>query len=464
MAETVPPRWAVVTLGVTWAVTMFIVWVADDEPAIALGLLLAVPVTLCALHIVVQFLMAPSPFVSLLAIGVVLAVSVNFRHRSFDDKSIDAQILLRLAGFALFFILGAPAIFRRLLSGIELEPLLWIAFLVCLIASSTYSADPIQSLVATSSALGGFLFLWSFCDVYGRQALIRVMTAACLIMSIGSVVIYFTAPSLGRLSDWNAAGQYEITSRLQGLFGNPNGAGGSAAPSFLLALLLPRRRGAGIGHGAMLCAFAIVTVLSDNRMALIAWAGCLAIIYICRGNFGVRAIVVLLVGAVTTLAAYALGDVLLSGIARSGRSDEVLSLTGRTEIWRVSLGLWSEHPILGLGYGSSPFALSASVDLFGAVGNTHNTYLEILFSSGVIGLGLLIASLAITLRRAAARRRYSEFGIVVFFLIYGLTEAVIFSVAGLTMLLFFSSLILTFAPDRPICRTLGYGEASLQKA
>ncbi len=452
VVETGSPRCPVVLLGVTWAAAMAIVWVADDEPTIALGLLLAIPVTLFALHIVVQFLTVPSSIASLVAIGVVLAVSINFRHRGFEDKSIDAQVLLRLAGFALFFVLSASVVVRRLLSGIKPEPLLWITLLAWLIVSSSYAADPVQSFVAASSALGGFLFLWSFCELYGRQSLVRVMTATCLVLSIGSIVIYFTNPSLGRLSDWNAAGQYEITTRLQGLFGNPNGAGGSAAPSFLLALLLQRRRGAGIGHGVMLCVFAIVAILSNNRMALIASAGCLASIYICQRNFGFRAIVVLLVGTVTTLAVYALGEVLFTGIARSGNSDEVLSLTGRTEIWRVALKLWSDQPILGLGYGSSPFALSESPDLFGAVGNTHNTYLEVLFSSGVLGLGLLITSLAITLRRAFARRRFSELGIVVFFLIYGLTEAVIFSVAGLTMLLFFSSVILTFGPDRPSCR------------
>jgi O-antigen ligase len=445
----VSPRPAIVALGGLWVVAMISVWVADDEPAIGLGLLLAIPVTFCALHIVAQFLMAPSPLASLLAIGVVLAVSVNFRHRGFDDKSIDSQILLRSTGIALFFVLSAPMAIRRLLSGIELEPLLWIALLACLVASSSYAAAPVQSLVAALSALGGFLFLWAFCEVYGRQSLIRVITAACLVLSIGSIVIYFTAPSLGRLSDFNAAGQYEFTSRLQGFFGNPNGAGASAAPSLLLALLLQRRRGIGIGHIAMLGIFAIVTVMSNNRMALIASAGCLATVYICQGNFVVRAIVVLLAGAMTTFAAYALGEVLLASIARSGSSEEILSLTGRTEIWRVALELWAEHPILGLGYSSSPFALKESPDLLHAAGNTHNTYLEILFSSGPLGFGLLVTALAITLKRAAARRRYSELAIVIFFAIYGLTEAVIFSVAGLPMLLFFSSLILTFTPDRP---------------
>jgi O-antigen ligase len=437
---------------------MISVWAADDEPALGLGLLLAIPVMLCALHIVAQFLMVPSPFASLLAIGVVLAVSVNFRHRSFDDKSIDAQILLRLTGFALFFILSARVTVRRLLLGIELEPLLWIALLACLVASSTYAAAPIQSLVGALSALGGFLFLWSFCEVYGRQSLIRVMTAACLVLSIGSIIIYFTVPSLGRLSDWNAAGQYEFTSRLQGFFGNPNGAGASVAPCLLLALLLQRRRGLGIGHIAMLGVFAIVTVLSNNRMALIASAGSLATVYICQGNFVVRALIVLLVGAITTFATYAFGEVLLAGIARSGSPEEILSLTGRTEIWRVALELWAEQPIFGLGYSSSPFALKDSPDLVHAAGNTHNMYLEILFSSGPLGLGLLITALAVTLKRAAARRRYSELAIVLFFAIYGLTEAVIFSVAGLPTLLFFSSLILTFTPDRPFSHR--HGEAA----
>jgi O-antigen ligase len=197
----------------------------------------------------------------------------------------------------------------------------------------------------------------------------------------------------------------------------------------------------------MLVIFAIVTVWSNNRMALVASASCLATIYICRGNVGIRTIVVLLVASVTGLAAYTLGDVLLVGLARSGSAEEILSLTGRTVIWNVTLELWSEHPFLGLGFGSSVPILGENLPLW-AVGNTHNMYLEVLVSSGLIGLCLMVASLAMTIKRAVGRRRYTELGLVAFFAVYGLTEAVIFSVAGLPTLLFFASLILTFMPDR----------------
>jgi O-antigen ligase len=80
---------------------------------------------------------------------------------------------------------------------------------------------------------------------------------------------------------------------------------------------------------------------------------------------------------------------------------------GRVQIWRDSLLIFQEYPILGIGSGalSSPTALGAAA---------HNTYLSILTELGVIGFIIFIILLGVVLKRATVQeKQYAQLWITV---------------------------------------------------
>jgi O-antigen ligase len=69
------------------------------------------------------------------------------------------------------------------------------------------------------------------------------------------------------------------------------------------------------------------------------------------------------------------------------------SLTGRASIWQTSLELFQESQLLGLGWGWQQRAIDSQLLNFWAV-SSHNAILEVVFSSGLAGLGVFFAIVA----------------------------------------------------------------------
>ena len=89
---------------------------------------------------------------------------------------------------------------------------------------------------------------------------------------------------------------------------------------------------------------------------------------------------------------------------RFGRSS---TLTGRTEIWGVALDWWRDQPIRGHGYlgaWADPQFVADQIAARGELlGSTHNTFVELLLGTGVIGFALAVA-LVVGLWTAAGHR------------------------------------------------------------
>jgi O-antigen ligase len=183
-------------------------------------------------------------------------------------------------------------------------------------------------------------------------------------------------------------------------------------------------------------------------MAIVGLAGSALLVFLCSGDFWIRGIAALMLGATLVIVIYIFNDPILAGLARSGSPEELLTATGRTNIWEAAIALWLEHPVFGLGFNSSLQILPRRADLFTAAAHTHNVFLEILFSGGLVGLGLFTAALIATVRRAAMCHRYSEIGILTFFVIHGLTEPLVFGTIAFPSLAFFAAVVLAFTCDR----------------
>jgi exopolysaccharide production protein ExoQ len=89
------------------------------------------------------------------------------------------------------------------------------------------------------------------------------------------------------------------------------------------------------------------------------------------------------------------------------------TLTGRTQLWQIALYSIAQRPIVGVGYEAFWQAGNWGSELmwahFGIVNKTgfhfHNTYLQVTSDLGLLGLGVFLANVIGTMRRATATLR-----------------------------------------------------------
>lgn len=117
------------------------------------------------------------------------------------------------------------------------------------------------------------------------------------------------------------------------------------------------------------------------------------------------------------------------------------SLTGRTQIWWSLMPYIEQHWLLGSGYGSfwsigdrSPIYQLALTDFIATIGHSHSGYVEIVLTTGIVGLGLVIIAIAvlpywrfISAPIGDAKMNGMFAGMWLFGLLQNFTEAQIFS-------------------------------------
>lgn len=419
-----------------------------DRLALALvASLLLVPLVAVA---AVESARGREPYAAAVAGLLVIIQSANFRFRDIADKSLDWQVVLKLAGLGLVVLLVLPHTVAALRRPMARTAVMWLALCAFLVTSAAYAVAPAYSFVAAGSLLVSLMLIAQMGARYGRTRLAELMAATTLALCAASVVVYFAWPAFGHMSDWRN-GAYVVTSRLQGLFGSANAAGAAGAFGLMLLVMLVESWRLPMRIAAGFC-FLFCLVVSDNRMAIGCTLLALGVYTALKGRVAVRASLLLLAAGIVLAVLAVHGDALLAGLARSGSADEVLSATGRTRVWEVVLALWAEHPVLGYGYASAQSILPVHPLLFKAAAHTHNLYLELLFGGGLIGLTLLVASLASSVGDAVRAGDRAALAMLAFFLAYGMTEPVLSSLASLPAFALFTAAILPTLAPAPVPR------------
>jgi O-antigen ligase len=159
-------------------------------------------------------------------------------------------------------------------------------------------------------------------------------------------------------------------------------------------------RGASVITGGAVAAV-LATVLSGSRGAMLGLAAALVVIAVLSARRSRWAVGGVLLGAAAlVLAVPATRDRVLGGTPWAGKT-----ITGRGLLWRESLSLLSEHPILGVGPSQFQNAIAGQHDLkwqqtVGPVnppGSPHNVLLQAVSAGGVLLLVvmLILAGLAV---------------------------------------------------------------------
>ncbi|MCR6631812.1 MAG: O-antigen ligase family protein [Magnetospirillum sp.] len=116
---------------------------------------------------------------------------------------------------------------------------------------------------------------------------------------------------------------------------------------------------------------------------------------------------------------------LLSLIARSGNSHEILSLSGRLDIWPYAIDRIAESPLIGHGAASGMLLFKGFMRW--KITHAHNMYLQVLLYLGLVGfvvlMGLLLSQLRMFLLAPSPVRDI----LVLYVCLKGLTEQSILS-------------------------------------
>ena len=222
------------------------------------------------------------------------------------------------------------------------------------------------------------------------------MALAFVVGSVISVLIGIASGGLHASAD--AVNQTAIQGRFTGGGGDPNvQAAGYVAAMFLIIGLIPIYRGRAMRF-SLVSAFALVTVgflATQSRGGLLALIAATVVALIVapryrRRIFGLGAIMCVAIGVLLATTPGALSRITNFGGGSSGRGD----------LWRVALDVFHDHPLAGVGAGNfeaveshfvlRPGAISRIQYLVDVPHLVHNTYLQLLAETGVIGLALYL--------------------------------------------------------------------------
>lgn len=278
------------------------------------------------------------------------------------------------------------------------------------------SVAPGASRSAAADWAGAGAILLAGGVVGGSRRGRRVLALAGIFAAIVQVALGWTSILSGAHSLWGQELPH-FGLRLRGTFVNPNHLALflGLAWGLSLALLAHRLRRRASPHprpadSPWLLATSVVAppfflaalLATQSRGAIVAIAavaGTWLLLY--GGEIGRRARLALSIGtAVVALTVFlSAGSTPLERFF--GPRSEGLSTGGRGEALRVGLDIWRSSPIWGAGLGSFEVAFSRfqPADLGGRWRHAHNDTIELLATTGVVGLALLAAGGVFTFRK-----------------------------------------------------------------
>ena len=108
---------------------------------------------------------------------------------------------------------------------------------------------------------------------------------------------------------------------------------------------------------------------------------------------------------------------------------EKIDLTGRGEIWQLSIEQVNSHPFWGIGYaafwgtGTVPDVFNVPYRFFQFINQSHNGYIDLLVQLGVIGLVLVMLMMSFLWKEILILRNKFLINIFFFYMIHNVTES-----------------------------------------
>ena len=351
--------------------------------------------------------------------------NIDFMPQGLNEAaSLNAQTGLKLALWASMGLVGMARL-------PQLQPLLRDRailsigmFALIAIASTLWSPTPVYSAAGSIGFLTALLFACAVAAELPEDRLYRTVVGSFVIYVALNMVAAIALPDIAWLPNYGDSG----SSRLQGVSSHPNILGKEMATFICLCLPLALVRGQRRAAFFLTSLAFLIIVATQSRTSMGATLLCLSLPFLLRPEVAKRLTALVLVVAGLALLAIAMGFVpdlrsILDGASRTSDASEILTLTGRTELWGFVWDKILEVPLLGHGFGSAEAVLS--LQWWGApdagVG-AHNTWLQSLLIVGALGtIPFIWFHMELLLRLRAERPSMTRF-LSSYLLILGLTE------------------------------------------
>lgn len=375
-------------------------------------------------------------------IGLLGALAFNIANLRSEDAAekvgLDAQVLLKLGFVGLCGLYGGLQLFRdqRLYTVLSTWPTILLALLAGMFFLTSVTAlEPLHAFVSAATISCVMLATVAVAIQLGPASVLQLAWLALSIHVTCCWMLFLFVPSIGVFHEPIAGG--EFFARMGGL-SHPNTLGQySGLLVVLSAVLLRSQRYRQLVRWAIWFSLALAIgalILSVSRSSAIATLFTLVAVFRAdwtRGSglrwtllgvtLGLGGLIFLVL---TTDITEIIGTRVAESFSKSGDADELTSGTGRNVIWGYSLKLIGENPVFGYGLTSSKLLL-ANYTFY-----THNLVLNVALSSGVFAAGLTLLLIFNQLVRVFVRPQLAADAILLFIVINGLMENVIFEYIG----------------------------------
>lgn len=336
-------------------------------------------------------------------LGVMLFVRVLTDDRSAPNSRHSGSLNLSSV-IALMFIFLAAYLLLRWRRGMLPTVLatLWLCvWMAIAVNTSGTSTETLREGVREVSVVALFVI------VYNARGVVTVPIAARLVQFIGLVPALLALYQLATNTGMDIAGNI----RAHGTFAHPNSAAMfftiAATASLWLYLDNGRRR----FDALLMTLFAAALIATFSIDGLITLAALLTTFGLLRpGSLPVKlvpcaiAAVVVLVFFATPLGAQRVAGETSTSLTAAERGETTSTLDTRLYRWKTLLPEWEGSPVFGRGIGTTTTTESTSTNRLNFL-LPHNEYIRYLVETGVVGLAILLAGLALMLRSLIRRRK-----------------------------------------------------------
>lgn len=293
------------------------------------------------------------------------------------------------------------------------------------VLSVTWSVSPTGSLRQAILFLGGIGIGVYWALRFSLATQLRLLEYAFIIIALLSIVTVFLFPEYGLQS-------HGSESVWKGVYNNRNKLGRFMA----IAVIIAMYRGGGSGtvrRWAKIFFFSVPLYFTGSRSAaVLAVFGISA--YPIVQQFRLAPKLLISVGAFGSIGMAGITAWVVSNFSSIVQSiGRDVTLSGRTFIWLESLEAFYQQPVLGYGMGGFYMLLEQGYVTSDWTASAHNAYLEVVLSTGMVGLILLIIYLFSNLsqslkwiRRTDGRIGYWPLVYLLFVIAYAFIESVLF--------------------------------------
>lgn len=319
-------------------------------------------------------------------LGFMLAVGLNWTVASWPTSPTKAGAALCVGSAALGLLL------RGLRPRVHWIHCWLMAFACWTLVSAQAHGNAILSQQFTVTIAGWVLVMFSAYQLFvGLRGLLQVCACYVLGVTAGCVMTIAAFGSTGR-------------STLVPVAGDANDFGMLASSGAVLALGLAReRRGPGLRILWTLCGLTCLTVAigSYSRGAILGLVIAALAQLILRPRD--RKVMLGLVLGLTLVAACVYPLIEEQVAVAVQQKDFVASgnVSSRIDAWGIALQQFIQHPVTGIGIGALQPSYFAALSLAPgalALAFAHNTYIEVLYGTGLVGAALILVAVAWSLR------------------------------------------------------------------